>query len=225
VALATNNATRSVDQFVEKLRGFGVSLDSRLVINSAEAAAEYLRKKHPAGGPVFIVGEEGLQHALAYHGFFHSQQDPHAVVVALDRTLTYEKLNLASQFIRSGVDFIGANPDNTLPTPEGMIPGSGSILAFLEAASGRAPTIIGKPQPAMVQIILERLGTSPENTLVVGDRLETDIAGGQAAGCPTALVLSGVTSEEMARLYPDPPTYISADLGSLVNSLIETGGP
>lgn len=219
-ALATNNGTRSPAQFVEKLRGFGVSgVETWQVVNSAQAAAEYLKKKHPRGGPVYVLGEEGVLQALAECGFFPGCENPLAVVAGLDRSLTYERLRVAAGLIRSGVPFIGTNPDRTLPTPEGLIPGAGAILAALEAASGVQPTIVGKPHPEMYRVALERLGARPAETLVVGDRIETDIAGGQATGCPTALVLSGVTSEAAARRSPHQPTLIAADLAALLDIL------
>ena len=99
-------------------------------------------------------------------------------------------------FIRSGVPFYATNPDRTFPTPEGFIPGAGAILAALEAATDVEPIIAGKPSPTLYEFALEKLGTQPEETLAVGDRLETDILGGQRAGLRTALVLSGVTTRE-----------------------------
>jgi 4-nitrophenyl phosphatase len=138
------------------------------------------------------------------------------VVVGIDRQLSYEKLCRATLLIRSGVPFIGANPDRTFPTPEGLIPGAGAILAAIETATSVKPLIMGKPSPAMYQLALERLGTSPAETLVVGDRLETDIAGAQVIGCRTALVLSGVTSEADAYAWQPPPDFIARNLASLV---------
>ena len=220
VALATNNATRAPVQFVEKLRQFGVEVDPHLVINSAQAAAEYLKKMYPGGGPVYVIGEEGLLGSLAEQGFYHDENDPLAVVVALDRCLTYDHLRIANHLIQSGAPFIGANPDRTLPTPEGPIPGSGAILAALEASSGVKPTIVGKPHPEMYKVVLTRMGVAPENALVVGDRLETDIAGGIAAGCLTGLVLTGVSTESAARNSPYAPDFIARDLTALIDELI-----
>jgi 4-nitrophenyl phosphatase len=219
VALATNNATRSPGQFAEKLRGFGVEVEAEQVINSAQAAAEYLREQHPDGGPVYAIGEEGLLGALQRCGFHLSEQDPLAVVVALNREMTYAHLRIANQLLLAGVPFIGTNPDRTLPTPDGPIPGSGAILAALEASSGVQPQIIGKPHPAMYRAALARLGIPAENALAVGDRLETDIAGGKAAGCPTGLVLSGVSTAEAARSSPYTPDLIAPDLTGLLEML------
>jgi 4-nitrophenyl phosphatase len=221
VALATNNATRSPAQFAEKLRGFGVQVEASQVINSAQAAAEYLREQHPQGGPVYAIGEEGLLEALGRCGFHFSDQDALAVVVALNREMTYAQLCTAHRLLLAGVPFIGANPDRTLPTPEGPIPGSGAILAALEASTGIQPLIIGKPHPAMYRVALARLGVPAAHALAIGDRLETDIAGGKAAGCLTALVLSGVSTAEAARSSPFKPDLVAQDLATLLELICD----
>lgn len=217
--LASNNATGTVDQYVKKLSTFGVEIQISQVINSGQATAHFLSQRFPQGGPVYMIGEEGLKRALADCNFYHAVEDPLAVVVALDRQLTYDMLQHATVLIRSGTPFIGTNPDRTLPSPNGLLPGTGAILAALEAATDVKPTIIGKPQPEMYRVALERLGTSMEETLVVGDRVETDIAGGQALGCPTALVLSGATDDDRARKWEPSPDFILPDLSSLLSEL------
>jgi 4-nitrophenyl phosphatase len=221
VALATNNATRTVDEYLAKLAGFDVTLESWQIISSAVAAADMLGKRFPDGGVVFVVGENGIQRALEERGFkvISDPTDktvPVAVVSSFDRSVTYARLSRATLHIRAGVPFYGTNPDKTFPTPEGLVPGAGAILASIEAATSVDPIIIGKPKPTMMYMALERLGTQPEETLVVGDRLETDIAAGQAAGCKTALVLSGVTTRKQAEAWRPPPNFIVDDLWSLV---------
>jgi 4-nitrophenyl phosphatase len=219
--LATNNATRSVQQFVDKVASFGVTIEPWQVINSAQATAHYLSQKHPEGGPVYVVGEEGLIAALQEKGFYPADNKPLAVIAALDHGLTYEKLRTATLLIRGGAAFIGTNPDRTFPTPDGQVPGAGSILAFLEAAADVQPLVIGKPGPAMYQFALERLGTTPEETLIVGDRLETDIAGAQQLGSPCALVLSGVTSPEQARQWEPAPDLIAEHLENVLREIAD----
>ncbi len=162
-----------------------------------------------------MIGENGLEETLNRRGFFHSDEDGEeviAVVAGLDRQVTFEILRKASHHIRSGVLFLGTNPDRSFPTPKGLIPGAGAILAALEAATDIKAIIIGKPQPDMYQLALNRLGTSPGQTLVVGDRLETDIAGAQAIGCKTGLVLSGVADEQAALAWRPKLDYIEPDL-------------
>lgn len=217
--LATNNATRSVEQYTEKLKNFGVEVLAERLINSAQATAHYLHQKHPRGGPVYMIGESGLAQALKECDFRHSVNEPLAVVVGLDRELTYEKLRQAAAFIHQGKPFIATNPDPTLPSPDGTVPGTGAILAALESATGVAAKIIGKPQPEMYRVALERMSLSPRETLVIGDRLKTDIAGGQALGCPTALVLSGASSEAEARNWSPAPDFVEENLLSLLDRL------
>jgi 4-nitrophenyl phosphatase len=216
VILATNNATRTPQQYVEHLEGFGVHVEPWQVINSAHAVTSYLSQQYPAGGTVYVIGEAGITEALVENGFNTGENNVIAVVVSMDRKLSYDKLSRATLLIRSGVPFIGTNPDRTFPIPEGLVPGAGAILAALETATSVKPIIMGKPSPAMYQLALERLGTTPIDTLVVGDRLETDIAGAQAIGCRTALVLSGVSSEADARAWQPQPDVIARNLASLV---------
>lgn len=219
VVLATNNSTLTLEQYLEKLHGFGVSLHRRQIINSGHAAAAYLSRQFPSGGTVFVIGEAGLRQALTERGFSCGDQEPLAVVVSMDRQLTYNQMAQATLLIRSGVPFIGTNPDRTFPTPQGLIPGVGSILAALETASEVKPVIVGKPQPEMYRFALERLELPAEQVLVVGDRVETDILGAQLLGCRTALVLSGVTSPAAAHAWSPSPDWIGPDLTTLVSIL------
>jgi 4-nitrophenyl phosphatase len=205
--LATNNSTLTVAQYVDKLAGMGIHVREDDILTSAEATAHYLAGIAPAGTRVYVIGEHGIRAALEKRGFVLAEgTDVAYVVVGLDRQLTYAKLQTASLAIRAGAQFIGTNPDRTLPTEAGLIPGAKAILAALEVATGTAPLIIGKPEPAMLQVALQKLRAEPETTGIIGDGLETDIPGGQRQGLTTILVLSGNTSpEQLARsaLQPD----------------------
>ena len=218
VLMATNNATRTVHQFQQKLAGFGVSVSPDQIINSSLAVGYFLKKKNPTGGPVYVIGEQSLKDDLSTYGFDATGENENvlAVVAGLDRNFTFAKLCSATLLIRKGIPFIGTNPDRTFPTKEGLVPGAGSILAAIEAATDTPPIIVGKPEPFLYELGLDRLGTTPEETLVVGDRLETDISGAQKMGCKTALVLSGVTTVEQARNWTPRPDIICNDLASLV---------
>ena len=221
VALATNNASKTVDEYLDKFSGFGVTLEPWQIITSSLASANSLAKDFPTGGPVFVVGENGIQRALEDRGFqpIVDPQDetrPVAVVAGIDRFISYPKLRRATLHIRAGVPFYGTNPDRTFPTPQGLVPGAGAILASIEAATDVKPIIIGKPSPAMMYMALDTLGARPEESLVVGDRLETDIAAGQAAGCKTALVLSGVATGQQAAAWKPTPDFVVDDLTALV---------
>lgn len=219
VIMASNNATRTPAQYIKKLHSFGVELDDWQVINSAEATSAYLNQRYPDGGAVYVVGEIGLEQCLRDKGFTISDRDVIAVVAGLDHYLTYEKIATANTLIRQGAEFIGTNPDRTFPMPEGFAPGAGTMLAAIEAASYVKPTIIGKPEVHIFQEAVKRLGTSPEETLMVGDRLETDIAGGQNAGCRTGMVLSGVNTLEEGKNWQPKIDLIADDLTSLVDML------
>jgi 4-nitrophenyl phosphatase len=219
VILATNNPTLTIQQYLEKLGNFGVKLNAQQVITSGIATAQYIHDRYPQGGPVYIIGEAGVKQALEDLGFYHSEDGAQAVIVSLDRSLTYQNLLHATLLIRSGVPFIVTNPDRTLPIPEGFAPGAGSISAAIQAATDTEPIVIGKPQPELYRIALERMGAAPNDTLVVGDRLETDIAGGQASGCLTGVVLSGVSTREDAIYWTPAPDFIELDLESLVEKL------
>lgn len=215
----TNNATRSIQQYVEKFSKFGVVVKEDQIVNSGLATALYLRKQHPDGGPIYAIGEEGLFETLNAYNFFQTQDEPLAVIGSLDRQLKYEQLKQATLFIRSGVPFIATNPDASLPTPGGYIPGTGAILAALEAATGVKPLIIGKPSPRMYQIALEGIQVDPDHALAVGDQMQTDIAAGREAGCLTALVLTGVADEASVNNFPFKPTYIAPSLAQLLETL------
>lgn len=217
--LATNNSSRTVEEYHQKLSNFGVKLEDWQIINSAQAVGIYLSENYPQGSRVYVVGQPSLKSTLESYGMVvvdQGEKSVRVVVASIDFELSYEKLKQATLLIRSGCDFIGTNIDATYPTPEGLIPGSGTIIGALEIASGKKARVIGKPEPLLYQITLKRLELSPEETLAVGDRLETDIAGAQAAGIHTALVLSGVSTQEQAQAFTPLPEIIVADLTGLI---------
>ncbi|MFC1936522.1 HAD-IIA family hydrolase [Chloroflexota bacterium] len=218
-AFATNNSTRHVDQYVQKLNEHGIPAIPDQIFTSGNVTAETLKQRHPNGGNVYLIGGQGLHRTMEDYGFTHTEENPLAVICGLDIEVTYNKICQAVLLIRSGVPFIGTNPDRTFPIPEGLAPGAGSLLAAIEAATDAKPEIIGKPQPTMFQNAMHHLGTSPQETLVVGDRRETDIAGGQAAGCQTALILTGVTTEREAKAWRPAPDLIVSSLYQLLQNL------
>lgn len=219
VILATNNSTRTVGEYQDKVRSFGVELEAWQIVNSSMATVHYLKSQFPQGGPVYVFGEKALIDTLDEAGFFYEETQPLAVVAGMDRSATYEKLRRATLLIRSGLPFIATNPDRTFPTPDGLIPGTGALLAAMQAATDVQPVICGKPSPRMYQIAMESLGSTPVTTLVVGDRPETDIAGAQELGCQSALVLSGVTTVEQARRWQPQPDILAANLEAVLHLL------
>jgi 4-nitrophenyl phosphatase len=193
--LLTNNSSRTPGQYVAKLAKMGIAIEESDVLTSAQATALYMEKTARAGDRVHVIGEEGLRAALRER-YTISEEEAEFVVVGMDRQLTYEKLKTATLLIRGGAKFIGSNPDRTFPSEEGIVPGTGAILAALEAATGVAPFVVGKPEPTVFDLALARLGVGKEGAAIIGDRLETDILGGQRAGLSTIFVLSGVTSRQ-----------------------------
>lgn len=198
-ALATNNSTKTPADYVTKLARLGVTgVPEAAIITSATATAAYMQGHYAPGTRVFVVGEQGLIDILNEAGFDtgDSDDDPPSVVVAgLDRGLNYAKLRRATLLIRGGADFIGTNPDRTFPNPEGQVPGAGSMLAAIEAATDVTPLVIGKPNAPMFRTALDHLGTPAERTLMIGDRLNTDIEGAKAVGMPSVLLFTGVTTQ------------------------------
>jgi len=216
VLMATNNATKTPDQYVQKLASMGVQVSRDQIITSSMGVAYLLKKRFPERGSIYVVGEIGLTTALEEAGFTISEEHPVAVVAGMDRQISYTKLKRATLLIRSGVPFYGTNPDRTYPTPEGIIPGAGAILSALVTATDVEPIIAGKPNPTLYEFALEKLGTKPEETLAVGDRIETDILGGQRAGLRTALVLSGIATFEEGLAWNPRIDLIVPQLGDLL---------
>ena len=221
--LATNNASQTPDQYLAKLSGMGVSADREQVIGSGLASALYLKQHAPPGAKVFPIGEDGVCQALLEQGFRLAglyEKDADYVVCGLDRTLTWDKIATATLNIRNGATFIGTNPDTSLPTEHGMTHGNGAILAALVAATGVEPIIIGKPEPIMYRLAMERLGVSPEETVALGDRLDTDILGAVRAGIRSILVLSGISTREQLDEIDYAPTWVMQDIREVTEAIL-----
>jgi len=217
----TNNSSKTPESYQRKLANFGVHVSSDWIMTSSQAVSILLKKKYPSGGPVFIVGEDGLHSAMRSQGFFHQEKHALAVVAGLDRSITYEKLATATLLIRNGAGFYGTNPDRTYPSPKGLIPGAGAILDFLKTASGTSPLIAGKPKPFLFQLALQKMGVKPEETLDIGDRIETDLVGGRLAGCQTALVTSGVSSLDDISSSRYKADFTFPDLATLLSEMFK----
>ena len=217
---ATNNSTKTSEQYTARLKEFAVDVEPWQVVTSSQSAAHAMAQKFPPKTKVFMIGEDGLRVALTERGFeiLSVENAPQAEVVAMgmDREITYQKACEATLLVRRGIPFYATNPDKTFPTPRGEIPGAGAWYSIVTTATDVQPIVAGKPFPFLMELSLERLGTSTQETLVIGDRLETDIAGGQAVGCPTALVLSGVSTKEEADLWQPKIDIIVDNLASLI---------
>jgi 4-nitrophenyl phosphatase len=216
-ACITNNATRTQQQYAEKLAGLGLPIPGEHVLTSALATGYYLRQHYPRGTRVCALGMEGLHDALFGDAYFVSDTEaPDLVVQGADFALTYEKLRVGCLALRSGARFIATNPDRTFPSEEGLLPGAGSQVAMLQAASGVEPLFVGKPQPTMFRVALDMLDSPPEVVLMVGDRLDTDIAGARSAGLASVLALTGVTRRDEIDGSPHPPDLVVEDMRELL---------
>jgi 4-nitrophenyl phosphatase len=213
--LATNNSSKTPEQYVTKLARFGVDTPVERVLTSAQATASYLTTVTPPGTRIYAIGEEGIKRALLERGFELTEKEAAHVVVGWDRRLTWDKLKTAALLIHTGAGFIGTNPDTNFPTEQGPVPGNGAQLAALETTTGVAPIVIGKPEPWLYKEAMQRMGAHPATTAVVGDRLDTDIAGGVRLGLTTILVLSGITSRANLADSPINPDLVQANIGEL----------
>ncbi|MEH0846076.1 HAD-IIA family hydrolase [Micromonospora sp. CPCC 205711] len=219
VAFATNNASRRSSEVADLLTGMGVPAEPQEVFTSAAAAAELLRDRLPAGAAVLVVGAEALRAEIRAVGLTpvaKADESPAAVVQGYGPQVGWVDLAEASVAIRAGAIWVATNTDRTLPSGRGPLPGNGSLVAALRHALDRAPDlVVGKPEPALFATAARRAGEG--RTLVVGDRLDTDIEGARRAGLDSLLVLTGVS--DVAELLTAPegrrPTYVSADLAGL----------
>ena len=220
---ATNNSTKTSEQYIARLNGFGVEAEPWQVVTSSQAAVRAVAQKFPRGTKVFMIGEDGIRVPLEEEGFevVSVEDAPQAqvVVMGMDRGISFQKMSEAALLVRSGVPFYATNADKTFPTPRGLIPGSGAWISVIETATNVEPVVAGKPFPFLMDLSLEKLATTKAETLVVGDRLDTDIAAGQAVGCPTALVLSGVSTKEQAETWEPKIDIVVKDLNTLIGLL------
>lgn len=210
--LVTNNSTRTPEEYVAVLKEMGIEVVPERILTSALATADYLGNLLPKGARLYLIGEGGVYSALAAQGFEFGERDVEAVVVGMDRQLTYEKLKTATIAIRQGARFVGTNPDKSFPAEEAIVPGAGAILAAIEAATDVKPTVIGKPEPILFQLALQRMGGTEKETAVIGDRLETDILGGEKCGLTTVLVLTGISQQQDLEASDIKPDYVFQDL-------------
>ncbi len=218
--LATNNSSRTQGDYVDKLASMGVAgIQPRHIVTSGTATVSTLQTRYSAGTRIHVLGGAGLKRMLSEAGYELVDACAEAVVCGIDFDLTYEKARTATLLIRAGARFIGTNPDPSFPAPEGLVPGAGSIIALITAASGQSPTIIGKPERGMFDAALRQLETCPEETLMIGDRIGTDIAGAKTLGIKTALVMTGVETVESLQASEIQPDRVFAGLPELIEAL------
>lgn len=217
----TNNSSRSREDYVKKLAGNGLTVDRESIISSGMAAAIYLKKQKPSAR-IYLVGTPSLEGEFREYGFELVDDNPDFAVLGFDTTLTYNKLWKLSDFVNEGIPYIATHPDINCPTPNGFMPDIGTMMAIIEASTGKkADHIVGKPHAPMVEAVVTLTGYAPDQLTMVGDRLYTDIALG-AAGIQTVLVLSGETKMADLPLAPRQPDLICENLLELLAVLRES---
>ncbi|MBN2812231.1 HAD-IIA family hydrolase [Treponema zuelzerae] len=211
----TNNSGQTALDLVRKMDALGVKgLTESNFITAAMATAIFLSAQHP-GAAVYVVGEAGLSSELYKHGFSITENTPDYVVVGKTTNFNFDMIRKAARFIQNGAKFIGTNPDMIDPVEGGFEPAAGVMLKAIEAACGKKPYIVGKPNSLMMMIARKQLGVHSEDTVMIGDRMDTDIVGGLEAGMKTCLVLSGVSSRASIGDFPYRPDYIFDTVGDI----------
>lgn len=221
--ILTNNSMYTPRDLAARLARLGLSVSPDAIWTSALATAKFLAEQRP-GGSAFVIGEAGLTTALYEAGYTQSEADADYVVLGETRTYSFERISRAIQLISRGARFIATNPDPTGPSPNGPLPATGSVAALISSATGVHPYFIGKPNPLMIRSALRQIGAHSESTVMIGDRMDTDIVTGLEAGLETILVLTGITeAEEQAGRFSYLPTRIVASVADLVDEIEPLG--
>lgn len=203
----TNNSTSKNEDVVDKLKKVSdVEAYPEEVFTSTMATISYLEKNNL--NRIFMIGEGGLDAGLRNAGFEISDNEVDAVVVGLDRSVTYKELETATLLIRAGAKFIATNPDTNLPTERGLVPGNGALVAFLETSTNQKATVIGKPEAVIMNAAIEAIGLDKKEVVMVGDNYTTDIQAGIQNDVDTLLVLTGFTAKEDVATLPTPATHV-----------------
>lgn len=211
----TNNSIFTPRDLSAKLSLQGIDIPPEHIWTSALATAAFLDEQNP-NGTAYVVGESGLTTAIHEAGYIITDADPDYVVLGETRTYSFEAITKAINLLLKGAKFICTNPDNTGPSPDGILPATGSVAALIMAATGKEPYYIGKPNPMMMRSALRAISAHSESTIMVGDRMDTDIKSGLEAGMNTFLVLSGISDVDSANRFPYRPTKIIDSVASIV---------
>ena len=203
----TNNPMYTPADLAHRLQNSGLDIPADRIFTSAMATAQFLHWQRPRG-TAFVIGESGVTSALHEAGYIITDHAPDYVVLGETTSLNFESITKAIRLITGGARFIATNPDSSGPTEDGIVPACGAMAALIERATGRSPLFIGKPAPLMMRSAMNHLGVHSQNTVMVGDRMDTDISAGLQAGMDTILVLSGVTAPEAIDRFPYRPTWV-----------------
>jgi NagD protein len=216
--ILTINSIYTRRDLAARLHASGVDVAEHSIWTSALATARFLEDQRP-GGSAFVIGEAGLTTALHQAGYTLTERNPDYVVLGETRTYSFERITQAIRLVAGGARFIATNPDATGPTPDGPLPGTGSVAALISRATGVEPYFVGKPNPLMMRSALNAIDAHSETTAMIGDRMDTDIVAGLEAGLETILVLTGVTSRADGERHPFLPSRIVDSVADLVEEL------
>ncbi len=216
----TNNSIYTARDLSARLAASGIEIDEGHIWTSALATARFLGDQRP-GGSAYVIGEAGLTTAMHNAGYTLTERDPDYVVLGETRTYSFERITHAIRLIESGARFIATNPDPTGPSIHGPLPATGSVAALVTRATGVEPYFVGKPNPLMMRSALNAIDAHSETTVMIGDRMDTDVVAGLEAGMETILVLTGVTAREQAERFPYRASRV---VDSIADLLGEDGG-
>lgn len=214
----TNNSIYTRRDLAARLRASGLDVPEESIWTSALATARFLEDQRP-GGSAFVIGEAGLTTALHQAGYTLTERAPDYVVLGETRTYSFERITHAIRLIASGARFIATNPDPTGPAPGGPLPATGSVAALISRATGVEPYFVGKPNPLMMRSALNAIDAHSETTVMIGDRMDTDVVSGLEAGLETILVLTGVTTREEAERFPFRASRVLDSVAVLADEL------
>jgi len=210
----TNNPMYTPRDLAHRMRIRGLDVSSERIFTSAMATARFLRSQH-AEGTAFVIGESGLTEAIHGIGYVITEHDPDYVVLGETHSYVLERITKGIRLVVAGAHFIATNPDPVGPTESGIVPACGAMAALIERATGKEPFFVGKPNPLMMRTALNYLGVHSEDTVMIGDRMDTDIIAGVESGIETILVLSGVTNREDIDSYPYRPARIVSSVADI----------
>ena len=216
----TNNSIYTPRDLRARLLASGIDVPEDCIWTSALATASFLAEQRP-GGSAYVIGEAGLTTALYEAGYTMTQRDPDYVVLGETRTYSFEAITRAIRLLEGGARFIATNPDVSGPSVEGTLPATGSVAALITAATGRTPYYVGKPNPLMMRTALNRIEAHSEHTVMIGDRMDTDVVSGLEAGLRTILVMTGSTRPHQVELFPYRPTRVVDSIADVVPLVAE----
>ncbi len=214
----TNSSERTPRELQEKMHRLGIDVDRSNFYTSALATATFLASQKPKGS-AYIIGEAGLINALYNAGYTMNNIDPDYVVMGESRTYSYEKIEAAVNLVIRGAKLVGTNPDTSGPVEHGIAPATKALIAPIEIATGRSAYYVGKPNPLMMRIALKKLGIVREDSVIIGDRMDTDIIAGIESEIDTVLVLSGITNKERINDFPYRPKYVLEGIQSIMKGV------